>query len=146
MKSLRPIIRIFAFILGLYALADFLIKPASFSLLEKLLLLSPVFVGILLGLISARAFVSREWQKGPAVVLAVAVFFQVLGASKGFFVARTHEADSWLGILLWVAVEWVWNGQIALLAIIVYRSSDHIFASVSKWMANLVHRKPQHAP
>jgi hypothetical protein len=146
MKSLRPIIRIFAFILGLYALADFLIKPASFSLFEKLLLLSPVFVGILLGLISARAFVSREWQKGPAVVLAVAVFFQVLGASKGFFVARTHEADSWLGILWWVAVEWVWNGQIALLAIIVYRSSDHIFASVSKWMANLVHRKPQHAP
>jgi uncharacterized membrane protein len=80
-KSLRPIIRALAFILGVYALVGLLLNLAvafSHSGSRVLLFLSPLLIGILLGLISARSFVSRQWQKGPALALGAATFTQLL--------------------------------------------------------------------
>jgi hypothetical protein len=139
---MRNILRLLAFLLGVLALID-VIDDLVIALSRygdgAVVILLPLLLGLVLALISARTFVSREWQKGPALLLAAALFART--ALKSSFTRLSQLSNSWGDVFFWLAIEICWMGIAYLLAVWVYRSSDHLLAVVEKKFASLIRKK-----
>jgi hypothetical protein len=126
MAYLRRLIQYLAFTVGLIALAN-LTLAISIAICQgyglNFVILLPVVVGGLLALMTARAAVSREWQKGPALVLAasyLAFHFREIRS----FELQMPEVNSWWDVAGRLLVGLVSNLLIFLTTIVVYRGSD----------------------
>jgi hypothetical protein len=139
---MRNILRLLAFLLGVLALIDVtddLVIALSRYGDGAVVILLPLLLGLVLALISARTFVSREWQKGPALLLAAALFART--ALKSSFTRLSQLSNSWGDVFFWLAIEICWMGIAYLLAVWVYRSSDHLLVVVEQKFASLIRKK-----
>jgi hypothetical protein len=138
MKLCRNLLYGFAFLLGWLCFLHFalaLLAAWVDSGTTTILLLSPLLIGLLLALVTARSLVARQWQKGPAFLLAAATFAR-LSLARGMQIDQLqHRADSWFDVALGLAIDLGWIGLIWLLSAVVYRSADRIFAALGRALA-----------
>jgi len=135
MKLCRNLLSGFAFLLGWLCFLHFalaLLAALADSGTTTLLLLAPLLIGLLLALVTARSLAAKQWQKGPAFLLATATFGRLSMGTMAYFGKQQRQADSWFDVLLGIAISLGWNLLTWLLSAVVYRSSDRIFAAIGR--------------
>jgi|GEM_PF-5862462 len=135
MKLCRNLLYGFAFLLGWLCFLHFalaLLAALADSGTTTLLLLSPLLIGLLLALVTARSLAAKQWQKGPAFLLAAATFARLSLALGNEIDLLQHRANSWFDVALGLAVHLLWICLIWLLSAVVYRSADRIFAAIGR--------------
>jgi hypothetical protein len=142
MNRQRLLFQSLAFAFGLLALAH-LIDDVMVTLSAErgsgfFLVLAPLAAGGVLALITARSAVSREWQKGPALLIAAVVFAQFLHFED--FSRRSSNADSWLEVALWILIALLWLQLGWWISRYVYRSSDEVLRRLGQAIARYFHR------
>jgi len=142
MNFLRRFIQYLAFTVGLMALANLIldvITAISNGYGGYFVVLLPVAVGGLLALITARAAVSREWQKAPALVIAAAYLADHFRVDR-YLSTSMSNVGSWLELAPWLVVELIWSFILLVVTLVVYRGSDRTLREIGNLLARLFTR------
>jgi hypothetical protein len=142
MNLLRRFIQYLAFTVGLVAFANLIVDIATLisdGYGYNLVICLPVVVGGLLALITARAAVSREWQKGPALVIAAAYFTGHFRFDR-YLDTSMSNVGSWLELAPWLVAKVLWSAILCAISIVVYRSSDRTLREIGSFLARLLRR------
>lgn len=141
MKLCRNLLYGFAFLLGWLCFLHFalaLLAAWVDSGTTTFLLLSPLLIGLLLALVTARSLAAKQWQKGPAFLLAAATFGRLSMGTMEYFDKQQRQADSWFDVLLGIVISLAWTLLTWLLSAVVYRSSGRIFAAIGRALTHRI--------
>jgi len=148
MNLLRRLIQYLAFTVGLVAFTNLIVNIATLisdGYGYNMVICLPVVVGGLLALITARAAVSREWQKGPALGIAVAYFVDHFWVDR-YLNTRMSKVGSWWELAPWFVAELMWSFILFVVTLVVYRGSDRTLREIGNLVARLLTRSSRLSP